>query len=343
MNTDNIHLLVHRISLGKLYFRYKDIGYVYINPSTEIKYEAELLYHQILEDNKFESWMTQKDLDNFLKKIEVWDEQDQELLKTTEKNLEKLKLSLYVNRLQKEKVTKIKKDIEWSKESINKLLKRKHSFDYLTLEEYASFQKNEFIFVNSIFYRANNKKVFDDNPEYDFFMAITSCITNNFINIESYKKIARSEYWKTLWNSNKNNVFNKAAYELTDEQKTLINISIMYDRIYENTECPPEFVIEDDDMLDGWMLDQKQKMDNLKKEKAGDELLSKHKNAKEIFVISNKEDAENIFALNTLDSSKTLKQRIKAINNSKDGIDECKLPDVQRELLMKANNQKIGS
>lgn len=340
MNTDNINLLVHRISLGKLYFKHKNKEYVYISPSTELKYQAELLYQQILEDNKFESWISQKDLGIFLKKIEMWDEDDQELLKNTEKNLEKLKLSLYLNRLHKEKIAKIKKDIEWSKESIGKLLRRKHSFDYLTLEEYASFQKNEFIFINSIYYRKNNKKVFKRNPEYELFMSITSYITNNFINIEEYKKIARSEYWKTLWNSNKNNVFNKPAYELTDEQKTLINISIMYDRIYENVECPPDFVIEDDDMLDGWMLDQKQKMDDLKKEKSGDDLLSKHKNAKEIFVVSNKEDAENIFNLNSADSNRIIKQRAKAIINSKDGIDECQLPDVQRELLIKANNQR---
>ncbi len=181
MNTDNIQLLIHRISLGKLYFKHKHKEYVYTSPSTEIKYQAELLYQQVLEDNKFESWMTQKDLDNFLDKIEIWDEQDQQLLKTTEKNLEKLKLSLYLNRLQKEKITKIKKDIEWSKESINKLLKRKHSFDYLTLEEYASFQKNEFIFINTIYYKKNNKKVFKGNPEYELFMAITSYVTNNFI------------------------------------------------------------------------------------------------------------------------------------------------------------------
>jgi len=93
-------------------------------------------------------------------------------------------------------------------------------------------------------------------------------------------------------------------------------------------------------MLDGWMLDQKQKMDDLKKEKSGDDLLSKDKNAKEIFVVSNKEDAENIFNLNSADSSRIIKQRAKAIINYKDGIDECQLPDVQRQLLMKANNQR---
>ena len=75
MNTDNINLLVHRISLGKLYFKHKNKEYVYISPSTELKYQAELLYQQILEDNKFESWISQKDLGIFLKKIEMWDEE----------------------------------------------------------------------------------------------------------------------------------------------------------------------------------------------------------------------------------------------------------------------------
>lgn len=337
MDVNNISLLVHRISLGQLYFKYKDIDYIYISPSSDIKYEAEILYEQILEDNKFESWISQDALKHFLNKIEIWTTADEDLLKTTEKNLEKLKLNLYLSRLQKEKVIKIKKDIDWSKNTINQLFKRKHSFDYLTLEDYASFQKNEFIFINSIFYKANKEKVFDSDPDYESFMGITSNIANNFIDIETYKKIARHEYWKALWNSNKNNVFNKAAYQLTDEQKTLINISIMYDRIYENPECPPDFVIEDDDMLDGWMFEQKQKSENLKKEKSGDDLLSKHKNAKELFVISKQEDAENIFALNSPNSAKIIKQRSRVIAKSEDGVDEYKLPDIQQELLMKIN------
>jgi len=342
MSTDNIQLLVHRISLGHLYFKTNDIEYIYISPSVEIKYEAELLYEEIIQNNKFESWMTQEGLKKFLEKIEVWTTEDEELLKTTEKNLEKLKLSLYLNRLQKEKVKKIKKNIEWSKDSINKLFKKKHSFDYLTLEDYAAFQKNEYIFIHSIYYKHNKERVFDNDPDHESFMNITSHITENFINIDTYKKIARSEYWKTLWNSNKNNVFNKPACQLTDEQKTLINISIMYDRIYENTECPQDFVIEDDDMLDGWMLDQKQKMENLKKEKTGEDLLSKHKNAKEVFVVSSQEDASNIFDLNSSDSNRIIKQRARAISQSTDGLDEFHLPDVKRQILMQTNSVRTG-
>ena len=342
MNTDNTSLLIHRISLGQLYFRDNNIDYVYYSPTPEIKYEAELLYDQIVQDNKFESWMTQDSLKNFLNKLEIWTKEDDDLLKTTEKNLEKLKLNLYLSRSQKDKVTKIKKEIEWSKESIYKLLKKKHSFDYLTLEDYAAFQKNEHIFINNIYYKNNKEKVFNEDADHGLFMSITSNIAEHFINIETYKKIARSEYWKTIWNSNKNNVFNKAAYQLTDEQKTLINISIMYDRIYENPECPQDFVIEDDDMLDGWMLEQKQKMENLKKENGSDNVLSKHKNAKEIFILSDKEDASEIFSLNSMDSERTRKQRNRAIAASKEGLEECKLPDVQRELLVKANQQRIG-
>jgi hypothetical protein len=343
MNGENIQLLVHRISLGHLYFKYNNVDYIYVSPTTDIKYEAELFYEQIINDNKFESWITQDALKKFLEKIECWTKEDEELLKSTEKNLEKLKLNLYYSRLQKEKVNKIKKDIEWSKDSINKLLKRKHSFDYLTLEDYAAFQKNEYLFIQSIFYRKNKERVFDSNPDYNNFINITSHIAENFINIETYKKIARNEYWKTLWNSNKNNVFNKAAYQLTDEQKTLINISIMYDRIYENPECPQDFVIEDDDMLDGWMLDQKQKNDNLKKEKTAEDLLNKHKNAKEVFVVSSREDAGNIFDLNSPDSNRIIKQRSRVISKAQDdGIDEFNLPDVKQDIFMKTNTARTG-
>jgi hypothetical protein len=151
--------------------------------------------------------------------------------------------------------------------------------------------------------------------------------------------VARSEQWKAIWNSNKNNLFNKASYDLSDEQKTLISISNMYDRIYEHPECPGEDVLNDDDILDGWMIYQRNKAVKIIKQNSSQELANKHKNAKEIFVVANKEDVNDILDLNSGLSSSIIKQRRNMIVKSKDGVDEVNLPDVQMELLQKINKR----
>jgi hypothetical protein len=164
-------------------------------------------------------------------------------------------------------------------------------------------------------------------------------VGSNLISIEDYKNVARSEQWKAVWNSNKNNLFNKSAYDLSDEQKTLISISNMYDRIYEHPECPGDDVINDDDILDGWMIYQRNKADKIKKQNIAQEIANKHKNAKEIFIVADKEDVNDIFDLNSSVSSSIIKQRRGLIRNSKEGVDEVNLPDVQMELLQKINKR----
>jgi hypothetical protein len=45
----------------------------------------------------------------------------------------------------------------------------------------------------------------------------------------------------------------------------------MYDNVYESMECPPDEVIKDDDMLDGWFIQQHKDREKKLKEKSTDE------------------------------------------------------------------------
>lgn len=340
---DNIQLLIYRISLGKLIFEYQNQKYCFIHASPELKYEAELIYNSVIEENLFDPWIRKESIPMFLKKMDIWEEEDDKLLKQTEKKLENTKVLLYQNRLNKSKITNIKKDIENLKNNINKLFATKHSFDYITLEEYANGKKNEFLYVNSIRYLNTNKLVFNKNLNkvyYNHFIEITNEIMNYFITVEQYKKIARSEIWKTMWNGNKYNVFHRSAFELTDEQKSLLNISAMYDRIYEHPEAPEENIIEDDDMLEGWMIYQKRKSEESNKENKTQDILTKHGNAKEVYVVGDREDLDSIHSLNSTQSAQILNQRKQQILTSKEGVDEVNLLDVQNELLNRVNSRR---
>lgn len=343
ISSENILLLIYRISLGKLVFNCDDDTYVLYGASPEIKYEAELIFSNIIDNQKYEDWWRKDNLQNILIRLGLWSMDHDKALTKIEKNIENSKFSLYSNRLNSQKIKSIRKDLENYKKEQQKLLGLKHYLDYLTLEEFAEHKKNQFIIAQCLKHKSSDSRVFDndiDNIDHNKFEKITSSISQHIISIETYKRIARHESWKMIWHSNKNNIFGKAAFEMTDEQKTLVSISNMYDKIYEHPECPQDFVIEDDDMLDGWMIDQKRKNEASKKESASQDILNKHSKAKEIFIVGDPDNVEEINSLNSLQSKNIIKQRNRIIQNNTDGVDEINLPDVKQELLQKLNTRK---
>lgn len=343
ISSDNILLLIYRISTGKLVFSCDDETYVLYGASPEIKYDAEIICSNIIEDQKYEDWWRKDDLTYILNKLGIWNSDYDKVLTKTEKNIENSKFALYSNRLNNDKMKSIRKDLENYKKEYQRLLGLKHYLDYLTLDEFAETKKNQFIITECLVYKDSNKRVFDkdiNNIDHNKFDKITSAISQHIISIESYKKIARHESWKMIWYANKNNIFGRSAIELTDEQKTLVSLSNMYDKIYEHPECPQDFVIDDDDMLDGWMIDQKRKNEASKKESSNQDILNKHSKAKEIFIVGDEDNIEEINSLNSLQSKHIIKQRNRVIKNNSDGVDEINLPDVKQELLQKLNTRK---
>ena len=340
MNHDNISILVSRICVKKLLFRHNDEDYALYSPDSEIRYLSDLYYEEIKEKNKYEEWILQENLDNLLRFLGVWDNNREDQLKTTEKQIEQLKVDLFLERLKMTSVKNIKQKLKQKKDFYEELMNIKTSMDYLTLENFCNSRKNEFIIINTLRYRQNNKLVFDsvDDIDYKTFQNITNIIAGNFISIETYKKIAKSDIWRNIWNSNKNNIFNGPACDFSEEQKTLIGLSNMYDRVYEHPESPDQSVIDDDDMLDGWMIYQKRKTEENNKEKNANSLTNKHKNANEIFVVAGKEDAKEIRQLNSADSLRKIQQRSNVISKNKE-VNEFDLPDVQQSIKLRENTK----
>lgn len=333
---DYIQLLIHRISIGYFTFSYDDTEYLVTSPSNEIKYHAELLYTKTIEDNLYSKWFRKDSIILFLNKLGLWSDNDDNLLTSLEKQLDHTKLHLYENRFSKGGQNIIRKELESIRKQIDKLNKRKYSMDHLTLEDFAMVKKNEYIIANTLKYKKNNKLVFNtevDNIDSNDFEKLSIEIGKNILSIDTYKEIAKNNSWKNIWYANKYNVFNRAASDLTEEQKTLISLSLMYDRIYEHPECPSEAIIADNDMLDGWMIDQKRKNEAQKKESQQNILANRHPGAKEIFVVAQKEEVEDIESMNTLQSQMIKKQR-NAIIKSRNEIDEKHLPDVVQQALL---------
>jgi hypothetical protein len=295
-----------------------------------------LIYGNIINEEKYGEWIREENLIPVMMSLGLWARNTEKEISRLEKKIEDLKVDLYKNFKKRDNQKKIRKSLQDTKSDLGSIIMRKHDFMTHTLEGYALSIKNEYIICRTLY--KNDKRLFDsqnqDSTSYTYFNDLVNEINQYMISIDQFKTIARSPAWRSYWNANKTNVFSAQVIDWTDDQRTLVNITKMYDNVLENPECPPEEIINDDDMLDGWMITQKRKAEKEKSQKSLDELNPNLKNANEVFLFANNEDTfEDISSLNGEESNYRLKEKLRFMKNNKELIDDSILPDVQRELI----------
>lgn len=341
MNDEDFSLLLYRIISGKLYFSYNHEIYELRSPDNEIKYKAQLLYNNIINEEKYNDWIRQDYLDNILISLGLWTRDTNTIMKDLEKKIDNQKVDLFKFSALSDKVKSIKKTLGQYKNQLTQIQNKKNDLFANTLEGYALSIKNEYIICHTLF--KNNKKVFQDNAinnqdSYSYFNNLVNEINHNMIDVSIFKSLCRHQLWRSFWNCNKGNIFSSSISELTEEQRTMINISKMYDSVYDHPECPSDRVIEDDDMLEGWMILQRRKSEQAKNQQKVDNLNPKLKNAQEIFLMSdNQESFEEIINLNTQEAAHRMQEKF-AYVKAKGVAVESELPDVQRQLQQQSND-----
>jgi hypothetical protein len=217
------------------------------------------------------------------------------------------------------------------------LLNTRQDFIAHTLEGYAASVKNEYIISQTLY--KDSKLVFkdisgSDANSYQYFNSLVQEINHHIISVATFKAIARSGLWRSYWNANKSNILQNPVINWTDEQRSLINITKMYDSVYEHPECPDDKIIEDDDMLDGWMIVQKRKINKQKKENSLEKADPRLKNAQEVFIIADGTDeVEEVMEMNSPEAKMRLKEKFGFIKNQESPVEELQLPDVRRDAL----------
>lgn len=337
-------ILLYRILCGKTYFNFNNEKYILHSPSIEIRYEAALLYENIINEEKYYDWIREENAEKVMIGLGLWNLDTNKNLKSLEQKLDNLKVELFVNFMIPSKTKNIRSNIKSTKNSITKIHITKQNFITNTLEGYANSIKHEYIICNTL--HKNNKIVFDNNQNYRSFALFNSLIQEIdrlMITTEQFKELARDVYWRNYWNtSDKTDLFPESGINLTDEQRALINISRMYDNVYEHPECPSDLIIEDDDALEGWMILQRKKNESAKKQNTFNNSSNNDnmKKAGEIFMMAeSKEDAESIVEMNTYEAKAILQEKLSYIDKA-GTVHDGELPDVQRNIQEKINDLK---
>lgn len=333
---------LYRIISGIFRVKVNNKEYVITSPTPEILYQAELYYDEILEENKFDPWASDDDVVKLLISNKEWtNESDENLVKISEQIDEyKHKAYLAYTSMQFAKVKEFKRLAKESREKESSMRVTRNKYFHLTLEGHAEIVKREFILSHCI----NGYK--PETLPFPLLDNIQSKINRQLATLEEIRLLARTEPWLSIWTSYKQNparIFTNKFYN--DEQKSLITYSQMYDNIIKHPERPAEAVIGDDDLLDGWLIEQKKgdKKKDVKKikgkgmDKAQELFVFVDKNNKEMSVEQQIKEIEDMNS----SESKVIKKQRNAVIKKAGSVADNRLPDKQKEIASKLSANYI--
>lgn len=342
MSINQRQLLVNKIILGETHFQISGKEYVYKPPSRATLYKAELVYQDSIEENKYLGLLSNNEVKPTLIGLGLWSTDSDKTLEGCEKAIKDSCVELYRAAFD----FKRQKDIRRRLESLRKrqldMITRLHYFDSNTIEALATLQKTQYLIVNSV-YDEDGKLIDADN--FSLLTRIINEINKYNISIEDFKELAKTDPWRSIWSVDNVNIFGKPSCDLTEEQRTLISLSKFYDSIYEHPDCPNDNVLNDSDMLEGWLILQQREREAARKQKSTDSILGltdKMKNAvgNEVMIVANSTaEAVEINSQNDA-SSQMIKRERMAVIKSKGEAQDMDFRDIKLEALKQANGKR---
>lgn len=306
--------------------------------------ESYQIFNETYEQSINDDIMTEDDMLIWMKENLIWTKFNENRVETLKKELENAKVDIYQFRQDPKKTNRIRFIIRDTEKNLEKELSIKNSQYQNTCEGIAQTARISWLISHT---------TYQDNKPYDFedlsLNQVVSLWQESIISDYQCRELARNEPWKSIWSISKN-IHNKLFYndsqsDLTLNQKNLVIWSQIYDNIYESIECPAKSVIDDDDMLDGWLILQNRKHEKSRAESSAQDLLKnpKIKNSKEILIVANNpEHIKNIQDLNDEQAKSVINQRFTALEKvgtlSQDQLPDEKLNiHLQKMQMMKEN------
>lgn len=335
--------LTYRIMKGHLSYRRDGLSLYIKEPTPDLMFKSIDTYQEYY-DKAYGSGVYLKDeVTEILYEKELYSPFDDMDIEKYKKDVEELKFQAFKNFHKPKELRAIKNLIKKAESMLTATYKKKFQFDHLTCEAVASLAQWNWIIEHSTYYTGTNALYDWKDLSLSFLM---SYYETSAISTSEFRSIARSETWRPIWLLGKKtgNLFDKPSTELTKDQVVLCSFSNMYDSVYESSESPNEKVIEDDDCLDGWFIDQRKKQERHKKEQESKAITDNKKiaNAGEIFVVaSSPEEAEHIESFNNSHVSQIKKERMDLLMRKGQINSDLEFKDVAMEIIMDNNKAMI--
>lgn len=347
MDSPTQELLIKRIISGtaNIYLDIEDkqVHLTFRKPTLAQLYRAEELYHETLKEGLDEGLLSEKGLLEFMEERGFWDKGDQETLNKVKEDLDDFKVKLWESILIESQLRAIRELLGRARAKLAELEGRRSEFNHISAAGYANSVKSRYILGCSLYKGKRplfRKELYFWNDSNDILERAGQEYFKRRINEGQYRELARSDMWRVIWNTRKSDsLFGQPSVEYTDEQRNLVSWSQMYDNIYEHPDCPEDAIIDDDDILDGWLITQKRKREDDKAKKSIESKVSdKMAGADEIFIVTDSvKGARAVEAMND-PAARALKKAKFDLIEKKGIVTEGEMPDARMKKLQAAAN-----
>jgi hypothetical protein len=277
----------------------------------------------------------------------VWDDNLEYILTDLEKDIRKLKVGLVGCIFRSSERLQIKTNLNKAKNKYSNLLERKHAYRSLTAEYLGTLSKQIYLSLCEIYKEDGTYFIRPEDIPHSSNLSIDKVLSLRSEDRwaeEVGRELARSDPWRGLWVTHKEQRFPFKNESLDDNQEFLLTWSKVYDNINESMDCPADAVIEDDDALDGWFILQKKNRDKDRNQREADELTSNPKigGADEIFIkAQTKDDIEQVYGLNDPVSRGKARSNLTTAQ-ALGRVKEADLPQTKMKLRMQQQQDYIN-
>jgi len=316
-----------------------DVYYV-CPPSPANRLEAEFVYRETLNECSFFGVVNSSEMLELIIEHGLWSMDEENELTTMPSRLDALKVEMYQGYIafKSRRVDQIRKLLAKARERQYGLSSRRHTYDLYTAEGLAESAKLQYLLA---------RNTIDDKEQLVNLEEVSDSLMRALIDIylqakpteSDLRSLSQNHRWRMIWSSGRQEgrVFGVPSVWLTDEQQALIAWSKLYDSIQEHPDPPPKEVLEDDDLLDGWVILEQKKREKSKQEGEG------HKaglgGAQEVFIpVDSASDAKRVDDMNATGARFTKKQRMAVLQKRK-VVGEQNMPDSQQKMAMQSAQQ----
>lgn len=352
-NLDN-EFFINFIIADYLPFAHADRYYFLSSPSRECRFLAEDLYLTFYKKALNEGCLSEDDISKLLKRRSLWNAEKEKTLMNLIKEADKIKIQMFELHLNSQALKNLKNLLRKTESLMEDMSRCKATFDNYSAKSVALYGKQNLLIGSSIF-KAKNKpywrKPWACFDLSDAILPDAYAVLNKYHLTDSdYRELARSSAWRNIWNVKKGigNIFGRPLVDLTVPQRHLLAWSNLYDSVYSHSNPPPESVIEDDDILDGWMLFQKRKREaELTRSDLESKLNPNIMNSEEVFIMTGADELspvsrdkfDIVYEMNDLQGKMAFKRRMAQIQ--KEGIvPDNMMKETQEQIRMQAAQRR---
>jgi len=337
MNFSEREYFVSRVRSGFYIVDFNGLELKVLAPTVEDNYMSNREYKKVYERCLSEGIMTQEEMLEWMYTRGLWSEEKEAKLTELQQNLKTLKEKIYLERFDQKIVDTTRLYLRRTEEVIKDRETEKNSYFKNTCDSLAYEERAAYLFSRCCYLKGNKFEFEDKNYTNAYYEWILQVLDST-----SVRELARTEPWRSIWNlRDVTKIFPKDdERELTYDQKNIVSWSTMYDSINESHEPPPENVIQDDDMLDGWFIVQKKKREQEKNESEMEKRVGGNANHSEVYVVAKSELDDKLFNQANSPAAKMIKRQRNAVIDKQEGqATDLDFVDTKFKLQRESNRQ----